>query len=45
MITFAVLIIVVALFGGGLLQRIENNGGLKAIVEKVWCGNDGCDSK
>lgn len=43
MFVVILIVVTVVLFGGGWFQTLQDNGGLKAVVEKVWCGNAGCD--
>ncbi len=33
--------LVFALVAG--VNVLQENGGLKTVVESVWCGNDGCE--
>jgi len=30
---------------GKLGKHLDENGGMKAVIDQVWCGNDGCPEK
>ena len=36
-------LLVFLLFAG--VRVLQDNGGLKTVVESVWCGSEGCDSR
>ncbi len=38
-----VVALVFALVAG--VNVVKESGGLKSVIESVWCGNDGCDGK